>query len=132
MSYLAMKEDSDFRAARPRTYQRLCGSKVLPFTDEQMTLIDRVGQNAWASQLHWSSACGAGYTNYRDYQNLVASTIYYYDTGLRGRALRQQLADDYGVGILLILQFIVVIMQIIYWIRELRKDNDQNASRNTE
>ena len=131
MSYLAMKEDSGSGASLPKIYRK-CGSKALYFTDEQITLIDRVGQNAWASKLHWSSACGAGYSNYNDYQNLVASTVYYYDTGLRGRELRQQLADDYGIGILLILQFVVVIIQIIYWIRELRKQNDSNAARNTE
>lgn len=122
MSYLAMKDESQ-GAALPKI-SRKCGSKLLYLTQEQSELVDKIGQRAWASTLHKSSAYSAGYSRYTDYQNIVASTIYYYDEGLRGRELRQQVADDYGVGILLILQFVVIIMQIIYWIKELRKQDE--------
>lgn len=60
--------------------------------------------------------------------SFVESSVYYYKAGLRGRRLRSQLRSDYGISILLVLQLILVVAQIIYWIRELLKDpNFQDA-----
>jgi predicted RNase H-related nuclease YkuK (DUF458 family) len=56
----------------------------------------------------------------KDRTELIAATVYHYDRGLRGKELRSRLMKDYGIGWLFTLQFILLIMKIVYWIRKLR------------
>lgn len=124
--YLVIQDDED-GAAKPSMF-RQCGSKSFYFTEEQHYLIDRVAQNSWASKKDRTYAALAGNLKYIDYQSIVASTIYYYDQGLTQKEIRKEICKDYGFSILIALQLVLVIIQIIYWIRELRKKDSVSHS----
>lgn len=53
-------------------------------------------------------------------RQVIDSTLFHYDQGLRGHRLRHKVRTDCGVSILLIIQFIFLIIQIIEWIKKLR------------
>ncbi len=72
-------------------------------------------------QMLGSSAFGScGVTQEDKKRDIVESTLYNYDQGLRGHQLRHRVRTDCGVSIIFIIQFAMLIYQIIEWIKKLR------------
>lgn len=97
--------------------------------DEDSLLLDVV-QHIWAGDLIAKNAAYCcGYNSFDSMKMICASTLYHSNRGLSGRKLRKAVQEDFGISVLLILQLIVVISQIVYWIKKLLEEK-KNSNKN--